>query len=590
VPAFQGSLNARTFALTIQGVNYTTLVDVGTVRISDAAEAPATLDFTIFFPQGGTNTVSWLSALSQDIEFKDTANNRRLFKGNLVRARRSHAAGIGIFVDCTCVGYEVWLDRLVLPKWTSFRANGTRITSDREMMESITTAVGATPSGQFAWDATATYVDETNTSMPKVEFLTGGSVRDIMSGVAEAAATVADPTARRFYIDLDNHLHYFKGDEGLAAPYRIGDASYSATVQAHNGGGLVEYWPFREASGTTAYGYRSLANATLDGNYARNSIAIVPNEPQMATTLFGTAGSQTAYATATHASLHPGDTFSVEFWIKRGALSTRQTVWSGGANDVEIGFNVSNQVIVTKEGVGNNFVTDSTVLSTALFTHIVVTRSPGTTKVYINGANQTGTTTARTFVAAAGAINIGRRLSATDQYLFARLSHVAVYANELSAATVLAHYRDGITLVPDVFDHETDINDSGKGVYVKGGNAAGTGWVYRPTNSAYRQTFLIDRPESLSATMRDAIGEGFLKRDANELYGGRAQVTGIALGFLAGQTVHVDHSNLAIDSDFTIRQIDTYPNFGNGTLTYDISFGVLPWSGTFAVQKKKRRR
>jgi hypothetical protein len=209
------------------------------------------------------------------------------------------------------------------------------------------------------------------------------------------------------------------------------------------------------------------------------------------------------------------------------------------------------------------------------------------TTVYLDRTAMTGTTTARTFAKAVGNMNLGRKLSTTDTFFVGHLSHVAIYNVALTSAQVIAHWRDGMTIVPDEFEFERDANTSGKHVYVKGGAAAGTGWVSDFPNSNYNQSFYLDAPNSKTAAKLAAIGLNFLRSSAGVVVGGRATVVGYD-GWRAEQTLTVDNASLGISSTYSIKQIDTTFGKGNGVLTYVLYFGALPWSGTFDVQRKRR--
>jgi len=584
----QGNANGRSFSLLVQGVNVTGRVPVDSVRVTETGgDSNPTLEFMI---EGAAYPLAWADKLSQDVELRDNSNDRRLFKGNLVNLRRIHQSGSFIGAQCTALGYNAWLDRLVLPKWISKRPNGTNMTTDREMVQNVASALATTPVGNFAFDAINTYVASTNAAMPVVKVDSGGTVGSILSAIAEAAATAADPTARRFYVDFDNHLHYFKGSESTTAPYLIGDASYTTVVKATSG--LVSLWAFREASGTSVGDAMAYANATLAGGYTQNVASGVPNEPGMrSTTLNGTTG----YASATGANLHPGNTFSVELWFKRTTTGDTMYLVSAGTDDYEIRFTSGDKLTIRKGNVADVWTTDATFTDTANWHHLVATKSGSTRAIYVDGVEKSGSGTNATIVAGSGTIDIGRSKVTETSFFNGSLQDVAVYSTALSAATALAHYNDGWTLVADDFEFETDVNDAGKAVYVRGGTSAGTGWVSLLTNANYGQTFIVDRPESTTASLKDAIGKGFLKREAQTVHGGRAVVTGYD-GWRVGQTLTIDNDGLGIGGSYAmsgaleIRQIDTLPNMGSGVVTYVIYFGTLPWSGTFAVKRKRRRR
>jgi hypothetical protein len=264
------------------------------------------------------------------------------------------------------------------------------------------------------------------------------------------------------------------------------------------------------------------------------------------------------------------------------------TLWSGGTDDILIGFDATDHIRVQKEGTGDNFVTTGTFTSTTAPYHIVVSRpSGGPTAVYVNGDSKAGSTTARTFANGGSEINIGRKLSTTDQFFAGTINHVAFYSTALSAATALAHYRDGWTIVPDEIDYEVDINDAGSHVYVKGGNAAGSGWVVGGP-SRYGTNAILDRPQSTSAALRDAIGKAYLNRELAPVSGGRAIVSNFD-GWRAGQSLAITDAGLGLSGNYEIFQLATIVELGSGNTRYEIDFGALPWSATFDTQRRRRR-
>lgn len=589
MPVIPNSSAAGAYGLYIQGSNVMRMCPADSVSITETGSASnAVMEFDLM----ATDVpYSYMLGLWMNVELRVLATGRRLFFGKLLNLRRSHGPGNLRLAHCTAVSMDVMLDQRVLPNWTSKRPNVANIATDRLQVQNVMQLAGVP-----YVDALDTYVNSTQATMPVVNVPGGGSVREILKAIAEAAATAADPTQRRFYVDFDGHLRWFKGTNATTAPYILGDADYVTTVKATSG--ILSLVSFREYTGTPLDPY-GVATVTLNGGFTQNVASMVPNQqPLTAITFNGTTG----YASLAGASLHQADgPWSIEMWVKRGAtLGTAQTLVSAGTNDYLVAFDASNKLIVQKEGTGDNFVSTPAYTSTDPM-HIVVTRAVGTTTVYVNGASAAGTTTARTFASAAGAVNIGRKLSTTNLFLTGTVQLFSFYNATLSAATALAHYNDGWTITPDAFEFESDITGAGSYVYVKGGNATGTGWVTPvPAISISQQQFIIDRPQSTTAALKAAVGTGYLKAEASPLHGFRATVTGFD-GWRAGQTVTIDDASLSIPdlsgtgavnqipATYEIKQVDTTPNMGNGVLTYDIYGGTLPWSGAFDVQRKKRR-
>ena len=78
-------------------------------------------------------------------------------------------------------------------------------------------------------------------------------------------------------------------------------------------------------------------------------------------------------------------------WFKRATLGGAQCLWSGGTNDIYIGFDASDKIVVEKEGTGSNFVSDGPVADTTHGQYLAVVRpAGGPTLVYRNGNSITG--------------------------------------------------------------------------------------------------------------------------------------------------------------------------------------------------------
>lgn len=557
-----------TYALTVGGVSYVNSVPAQTVRISESgAEATATMEFTI---ESTSDQLRGQLLFSPEVYLTDLTNNRTLFGGNVTSFKSVHLAGGLVAHTLYCLSFDAWLDRRAAVRWTA--AAGA---TDRALVQNVIALYAPFVT------ASSTYVQSTNASMPALT-LDGQTVQAQIAAIAEAAA--GDSSPRRFYVDFAKNLHYFNGSEGTTAPYRIGDQDYVRTLRETSG--LVEFWPFGEASGATAYGGQGYSTATLTGGYTRGANAGLPNLPQSAsTTLNGT----TAYATATGSNLHPGDTLSIELWVKRTTIGTTQKLITAGANnDYSLMINSANKLVASKYSVGDFFVSTTTLTDTTRWHHIVLTKSAATRNIYLDGVALTNDGTGNQTLTASGGstVNIGRNHN-NSEFFSGSIAFVAIYNTALSSTAVLDHYNDGITIVADEIEVDTDLNSRTAQVYVQGGNASGTGWVTQSVS--YQQTVLIDRPQSTTNALRDAIGRAWLARDGGFVHAGRARLTGFH-GWRAGQSVTFYDKVVAPNATrvYEIRRLETLVNLGSGNATYDIYFGALPWSGVAAVQQKAR--
>lgn len=556
--------------------------------VSETAEgSPNQMTFTIEDPTG---TVDFDYGENTELVDRRSGSERLLFGGHLVETvSRRRGGGRGRILTCTALGYDAWLDWRVITSWSSrTNRNGrvTRIASERAMVQQLVNRYAA------FLDAPDSLITNQNTSMEVVS-VKKATLREALQRVGETATFADDDSTRYFYVDNARRLHWYRGSEDLVAPYRIGDGSYTRRVLDTSG--LVSLWPLRESTGTAAYDAKAYANATLAGGYTRNVTGGIVNEPQLAAT---TLNGSTGYASATGASLHPGDTFTVELWLRRGDTGRVQTVWSGGSGDVEIGFDASDKLVVSKEGTGANVVSTPAYTSTSAWLHVAVTRTPGTTTVCVNGDAINGTVTARTFVAAAGPVNIGRRVSGTDRHFSGSLQHVALYSSALSAATVLAHYNQGVSLVPEDWEFTESAFEGREAVYVSGSKPAGTGWVRNPSirDTAFgapdrqpERQEIIERDDSEGPGKRRAYGRWFLRSNRDPIKYGRFTIVGYD-GWRVGQRLYITMPDDGLsDYQAEVKAIDTDVLFGSGVLSYDIQWGRAKWSGARAVARGKKR-
>lgn len=520
-----------------------------------------------------------------------TGRERTLFGGHLIETVSTRrGSGQGRMLACTAIGYDAWLDWRIVPRWSSKPDKGnitTRIYGDRTMVQQLVARYGG---GLLAPDST---VASTNVAM-EIIHISKATLREALERVGESAMFDDAESNRFIYVDNDRRVHYYRGSESLTAPYRIADGYYTHDVRATSG--LVSLWPMRESTGTTLYDTETYANGTLAGGYTQNVTGIIPNEPGLRAVTFN---GSTGYMSASGANLHPGDTFTVEFVVQRVGTGTTQTVWSGGTDDVEIGFTSADKLVVYKEATGNHFVSDDAFDDTDDPYHVMVTRSPGDTDVYVNGVAIAGTTTARTFSAGSGTINVGRRKSSTDRYFDGTVQHVAVYSTKKGAASALAHYNQMVSITPEELEITKSAFAGREAVYISGANKASTGFVRNP--SIIRTAFgvsgrqperqeVLERDDAETVGKKRAYGRWFLARNNDPKSSGRFRVVGYG-GWRVGQTVYITSEPDGLDGSFgyEIKEIETDVGFGSGVLTYDIQFGHKRWSGARAVSRGNRR-
>lgn len=580
----------------VRGLTYTLSGENGGGQASFTIEDPDS-SFYLYF-----------GAVVEIIDCRTSNDGVVLWGGTLVEAvLTERGSGLGRLITITAQSYDIWLDWKIVERWVSkadtpssagragqvqYLKNDNQIVSRLVMSNSGNGTIIAKEGGEF--------INQTNTNMPHMEFI-GVSLRDALQQIAQAATSEADVPNRFFYVDENRKLHWYKDKENLVAPYYITDDIYTRRVL--NTSGLVSLWRMTDASGTTCIDSKAYANGTYTGTVTLGVTSGVINEPYLkAARLNGSTG----YVTATGTNLHPGDTFSIEIWFKRNVLSTAQALWSGGTNDVEIGFDASNKIVVNKEGVGANY-TSTAAVTDALWHHLVVTRVPGTTTVYLDGSVLAGTVAAQTFVAAAGAVNIGRRLSATDRYFSGDVACAAVYSTAMSAVEAMRHATIGDGVNPIGIQVTLSAYDGRERVYIAGKNKAGSGWVTTRAwltdatfgksqyGSAEKVSFrdaFLDRPDSDTSAKQIAIGKAWLRRNDDPRQTATFTTVGYD-GWKPGQLIYIHNTNLGcivrdnndksptyglqVDDGrgvaFEITDVTVDVSLGNGVLVYNITCG-----------------
>lgn len=164
------------------------------------------------------------------------------------------------------------------------------------------------------------------------------------------------------------------------------------------------------------------------------------NQPPLAPAACQTASRFTAASSqrlgVTHDSkLNVRDTFTIEFWINWASNTAEQYVWNKNLNPW---VRISTSGIVELGQVIYAPIASSNVALSGP-THVVITKSGSTTKIYFDGVDVTSAGTNRTFPSNTSNLSIGA-ISSTDGFLNATISDLALYPTALSAARAAAHY------------------------------------------------------------------------------------------------------------------------------------------------------
>jgi hypothetical protein len=226
---------------------------------------------------------------------------------------------------------------------------------------------------------------------------------------------------------LDDH-----GQTNVPAAF----ADYAQTVLADQ---PVGYWRFGETSGTTARDTADANNGTYLGGFRPGQPGIVAGDT--AVSLDG----QTGYVRVPDSSsLHTGDSFSVEAWVKRSYLSTfngTEGLFAKGYQVYLDGGNFGSGGWLVLRKPNADVIARSTVAITdRSFHQVVATKSGPAVHLYIDGVDVTGKVSNRTIADTTGVLSIGAGAASTFRGV---VDEAAVYNYALSAAQVSRHFAAG---------------------------------------------------------------------------------------------------------------------------------------------------
>lgn len=146
---------------------------------------------------------------------------------------------------------------------------------------------------------------------------------------------------------------------------------------------------------------------------------------------------------------HVANIFTREAWVKRASISTVQVIWGATTNAPQLSLNAANQIEATN--TFNVTLMDSTVTltDTASFHHIVWTHSGSTDKLYLDGADVTGTVlNTATFANSSYTIGADFGGGSPTQFFDGTLAMAANYPTALTSGQVSTHYTLGSASAP----------------------------------------------------------------------------------------------------------------------------------------------
>jgi hypothetical protein len=216
-------------------------------------------------------------------------------------------------------------------------------------------------------------------------------------------------------------------------------SSYSGQITGT--AGLIAYWRLGEASGTVACDSAGANNGSYQSGTVLARPGALAGDPDTAVGFDGNRG----WVQVPHdPALSVGDRFAIEAWVKRGAISTSgNQVVAAKQNDAWVlMFDPANQLILRKSNNGNVAASSVTVTDTSSWHHVAATKDGAAVKLYVDGADVTGSVTNLTMSDNTLPLAIGQ--SSSTAYFNGSIDEVALYRAPLTAAQVGAHYAAGV--------------------------------------------------------------------------------------------------------------------------------------------------
>jgi Concanavalin A-like lectin/glucanases superfamily len=142
-------------------------------------------------------------------------------------------------------------------------------------------------------------------------------------------------------------------------------------------------------------------------------------------------------------SLDVGGTFSVEAWVKRGAVGTAglQVIASKQTRSWSLLVNSANQLVLRQDGSANIAWSWNRVSDTSTWHFVAATKSGSTVHLYVDGVDVTGAVSNETMTNNTLPLVIGE--SGSDSYFNGQIQEVAVFNQALTSAEIAGQYQLG---------------------------------------------------------------------------------------------------------------------------------------------------
>lgn len=207
-----------------------------------------------------------------------------------------------------------------------------------------------------------------------------------------------------------------------AKPYR--DAVLAAS-------GLVSFWELGEEEANAA-DLKDANTGTFNGSPTRAQASLLPNGEGRCVRLTPT----TQFVNVPDASnLHLGDTFSILVYGKPNTVSANRGIVSKGNKGFYLRVGSTGKLELLKSQTATIVAATETLTAGTAY-QLCATKSGATVKLYVNGADKTGTVTNATIEDNAIALNIGGDSQFSTERFDGWLQYVAIFNAALSAGTV----------------------------------------------------------------------------------------------------------------------------------------------------------
>ena len=200
-------------------------------------------------------------------------------------------------------------------------------------------------------------------------------------------------------------------------------ADYAGVVIAD---GPAGYWRMDDASGTVASALAGPAGRYL-GAFRLGALGAVSGNAAVA--LLGSTG---YISVPDAAALDTADTFTLEAWVKRGAIGRSQGLFAKGPRSYQFYFDATNRLVLRQTGIGEIARTTVALTDRTTFHHIAVTKSGSAVHLYVDGVDRTSAVTNRVLTNTTSALALG----SGSGTLNGTLDEVAVYNRALDAAAI----------------------------------------------------------------------------------------------------------------------------------------------------------